>query len=247
MNDWKEILYKSYVSSGPAPVRGETAEHQFRRRRPYLESLIRNHFPENRASRILDIGCGHGALLYFVQQKGYKNAQGVDGSPEQVEFATRIGVSGVQLGDGMGFLRQCGSASAEAISLFNFLEHLTRQEAFDLVAEVRRVLSPGGVCIGHVPNAAGVFGGRTRYGDLTHEQSFTPESIRQMFRALDFEQVQCFEEKPIVHSANSAARRLLWEATTLPFRLLLIAETGTGGYVLSQNMLFTARRPQQEG
>lgn len=147
----------------------------------------------------------------------------------------------------MNFLCQCGSESADVVSLFDVLEHLTRQEAFDLIAEVRRVLCPGGICIGHVPNAEGIFGARVRHGDLTHEQAFTPKSINQMFRALQFEDVRCFEHKPVVHGAKSALRRFVWEVATLPFRILLIAEMGSGGHILSQNLLFTARRPQHEG
>ncbi|MGA7885800.1 MAG: class I SAM-dependent methyltransferase [Acidobacteriaceae bacterium] len=247
MNDWKEVLYKSYVSSGQAPERGNSSAAQFRHRADYLESTIRDHFPADRASRILDIGCGHGVLLYVLQQMGYGNIRGVDGSAEQVEFAKRLGVAGVELGDGMTFLRQCGSESVDVVCLFDVLEHLTRQEAFDLIVEVRRVLSPGGVCIGHAPNAEGIFGARVRHGDLTHEQAFTPKSINQMFRALQFEDIRCFEHKPVVHGIKSMLRRFVWEVTTVPFRIMLIAEMGVGGHILSQNLLFTARRPPHQG
>lgn len=247
MNDWKTTLYGSYVSSGHARVWAASAEEQFRLRRGYLKNLIRKHFPQDRACRILDVGCGHGALLYFLQQAGYTNAQGVDGSPEQVELAKNLGVAGVQLGDAMDFLRHCASSSADVVSLFDVLEHLTRQEAFDLITEVRRVLAPGGLCIGHVPNAEGIFGSRIRHGDLTHEQAFTPKSISQMFRALQFEDVRCFEQAPVMHGVKSVLRRILWEVTTLPFRALLLAETGGVGYILSQNLLFTARSPRQQG
>jgi len=243
MSTWKEKVYGSYVSSGQAGEPGGSADELLHVRGGYLKSVIARHFPRDRASRILDIGCGYGALLYFLQQMGYRNAQGVDGSAEQVALAQRLGIAGVQLGDAMDFLRHCASASADAISVFDVLEHLTRQEAFDLIAEIHRVLVPGGLCIGHVPNAEGIFGSRIRYADLTHEQAFTPKSITQMFRALQFRNVRCFEEKPVVHGGRSAVRRLLWEAATLPFRVLLLAETGAGGQILSQNLLFTAHRP----
>ncbi len=247
MSDWKSTLYQAYVSSGQAGLLGGSASEQFRARSGYLRHLIRRHFPASRTSRILDIGCGHGALLYFLREMGYSNARGVDGSAEQVQLAEQLGVSGVELGDGMAFLRSCESASADAISIFDVLEHLTRQEAFHFVTEIRRVLLPGGLCIGHVPNAEGIFGSRIRYADVTHEQAFTPGSISQMFRALHFDDVRCFEEKPVVHGGKSALRRLLWDAGTLPFRILLIAETGGRGQVLSQNLLFTAHRPEVVG
>jgi cyclopropane fatty-acyl-phospholipid synthase-like methyltransferase len=53
------------------------------------------------------------------------------------------------------------------------IEHLTRQELFDLLDSVYRVLAPGGVCLVHVPNAEGLYGMRIRYGDFTHELAFS--------------------------------------------------------------------------
>jgi SAM-dependent methyltransferase len=242
MSDWKETVYQSYVSSGHVLDSGGSAEDHLRGRRVYLESIIRNHFPPDRESRILDIGCGHGALLYFLRKAGYRNLQGVDGSKEQVELSWRLGISGVELGNAIDFLSSCGGASAEMICLFDVLEHLTRQEVFDLLAEVRRVLPLGGVCIGHVPNAEGIFGARIRYGDLTHEQAFTPSSLSQLFGSLKFGNVQCFEDKPHVHGLKSLVRRTLWEVGSAPVRLLFTAETGASGVILSQNLLFVARR-----
>ena len=244
LSSWKQIVYQSYVSSGHIRSRGATAEEHLRERRAYCETIIRRHFPRDRSSRILDIGCGHGALLYFLGQEGYSNLQGVDGSGEQVELARQLGIAGVELADAQDYLRSRGSESADVVALFDVLEHLTRQEAFDLLTEVRRVLAPGGMCIGHVPNAEGIFGSRIRYGDLTHEQAFTASSIRQMFGALRFGKTECFEDKPVVHGMKSLVRRILWELGSAPARLLSLAETGGSGVILSQNLLFVALRPE---
>jgi SAM-dependent methyltransferase len=242
MRDWKEAVYQSYVSSGHIRESGGSAAEHFEPRRAYLEALIREHFPSDRDSRVLDIGCGHGALLYFLHRASYRNARGVDGSKEQVELAKRLGVPCVELGRALSSLQDCEPASAEVICLFDVLEHLDRQEAFELLTEVRRVLSANGVCIGHAPNAEGIFGARIRYGDLTHEQAFTASSIRQMFGSLQFSAVQCFEDKPIIHGAKSLLRRVIWEVGTTPIRILNMAETGASGAILSQNLLFKARR-----
>jgi len=242
MPDWKETVYQSYVSSGHIRDIGESAASHFRPRRAFFETIIRNHFPSSRDSRVLDIGCGHGTLLYFLHEAGYYKACGVDGSKEQVEFAERLGVQGVELGNGLNFLREQETTGADVICLFDILEHLARQDAFELLTEVRRVLSPDGVCIGHVPNAEGIFGARVRYGDLTHEQAFTASSIKQMFGALEFGTVQCFEDKPVIHGIKSLVRRALWEFGTVPFRLLYVAETASSEVILSQNLLFKVHR-----
>ncbi len=242
LSDWKSFLYNSYVSSGQIRRVGESAQEQLRARQHFFESIISSHFPKDRETRILDIGCGHGALLHFLHKQGYSDIRGVDASAEQVELARRLGIIGVELGDAEDCLRGFQSSSVDVIAFFDILEHLTRQEAFDLLAEARRVLAVGGTCIGHVPNAEGIFGAGIRYGDLTHEQCFTASSIRQMFGALEFGSIKCYEDKPIVHGAKSLVRRVIWEAGTAPFRLLFTAETAKSGAILSQNLLFVASR-----
>jgi SAM-dependent methyltransferase len=247
MQGWKETVYQSYVSSGHIrDTEGPPAQY-FKPRRAYFESIIRKHFPSDPNSRVLDIGCGHGALLYFLYEASYHNVRGVDGSKEQVELAKRLEVPGVELGEALNFLRECESGSAEVICLFDVLEHHDRQQTFELLNEVRRVLSPNGVCIGHVPNAEGIFGARIRYSDLTHEQAFTAASIRQMFGSLQFGGVQCFEDKPLIRGIKSLARRVIWECGTMPFRLLYLAETASSGAILSQNLLFAAKKVGQTG
>jgi len=245
---WKEILYQSYLSSGQVRYPGGSADEFLRARRAHLCSIIRRHFPGNRDSRILDIGCGHGALLYFLRQEGYHKLRGTDASKEQVDLSRHLGIPGVELGNAGDFVRACATESADVVILFDVLEHLTRQEAFDLLADVRRILSPTGLCIGHVPNAGAIFGALVRYGDLTHEQAFTPSSVRQMFGALGFGETKCFEDKPVVHGLTSLGRRIIWELGTAPLRLLYTAETAATSPILTQNLLFVANsRVQRPG
>jgi hypothetical protein len=106
-------------------------------------------------------------------------------------------------------------------------------------------LRPGGRVVIHVPNAEGLHGMRVRYGDLTHEQAFTPASIRQALTLCGFTNVRCFEDRPVMHGLKSALRAAFWRLSTLQARLQLLAETGVGGHILSQNMLVVADMPQQ--
>jgi hypothetical protein len=104
------------------------------------------------------------------------------------------------------------------------------------------VLVPGGVCLAHVPNAEGLHGMRIRYGDFTHESAFTPQSADQIFRTIGFSAVQAYEDKPVMHGIKSICRRVLWDGLTLYPRLVLLAETGSAGAILSQNFLIRATK-----
>jgi hypothetical protein len=122
----------------------------------------------------------------------------------------------------------------------DLVEHFTRDRAFQLIEEAQRVLVPSGKLILHMPNAAGLFGMQVRYGDLTHECAYTPQSARQILKACDFVEVRCFEDAPVVHSASSFIRRVVWEVGTMLPRMLMLAEQPGTSRILSRNLLATA-------
>jgi len=240
---WKTRLYDAYVSSGQAGQQSESInkpEELFRPRAAYLGHLIARYIPQDRESRIVDLGCGHGTFLYFLSRAGYTRIAGIDTSQQQIELAHRLGISQAELGDVAEFLARREDGSLDAVLLMDVIEHLTRQELFDLLDSVYRVLVPGGVCLVHVPNAEGLYGMRIRYGDFTHELAFTAKSANQILRTVGFRTVEAYEDKPVIHGVKSIVRRVLWDCLTLYDRLLLFAETGSRGAILSQNLLIRA-------
>lgn len=234
----RDRVYNQYVSArhlslAPSSLSSDSP------RAPYLTKLIRNHFPANRDATVLDLGCGHGALVYAAQQAGYHNVTGVDRSPEQVVLAAQLGVVGVRLGDVAESLRAASAGSCDAIVTFDVIEHLTRSELLLLVDEVHRVLKPGGRWIIHAPNGESPFFGRILFGDITHEQAFTRISIAQLLLSSRFQRVSCYEDSPVVHGARSMVRWCLWKAFRGVLRLYLAAETGDIGQdaIFSRNFL----------
>lgn len=206
--------------------------------------LVSRHFPADREAAVLDIGCGYGALIYTARQLGYRNVRGVDDSPEQVEAARRLGINGVDKGDLRDALEAQADASLDVVVAFDVIEHFTREELLPLVDQVYRVLKPNGRWILHVPNAESPFGGRMRYGDLTHELAFTRMSLSQLLLSSGFSSVRCFEDVPVVHGAKSALRWVLWKGFRGALRLYIAAETGdaSGEHIFSQNMLAVATK-----
>jgi cyclopropane fatty-acyl-phospholipid synthase-like methyltransferase len=236
MADWKARLYERYVTTGQAAVAAGAAEQMRLALFPQYRRIIRRHLPTDPSLRIADLGCGHGALLFCLKTLGYADVEGVDVSSEQVDLAHRLGVPEVRQGDLADFLR-AGAGSYDALFLMDVLEHMDRQEVMDLLDLAHAALKGGGRLIIHVPNGEGLSGMRIRYGDFTHQLCFTPQSIRQVLTAAGFPRTEVHEERPIVHGIPSLVRRVLWTCLTLRERLLLLAETGVWGHVLSQNML----------
>lgn len=238
---WKQRLIDGYVSSGQAGGPSMDLQELVRRQRPWLDRLIDDYLPEDRDARILDLGCGYGALLHALRCRGYKNLEGVDASAEQVEAAGNLGVEEVIRGEASEHLRGLPDESRQVILAIDLLEHLGRGDAVALAEESRRVLTSEGNFVVHVPNALGPFGPAVRWADLTHEIAFTSESARQMLRIAGFSHVEVDPDPPVVHGPASLFRRIIWTAGTWPLRLLHAAESGRLDAILTRNLFAVAR------
>lgn len=237
MQAWKQRLYASYVSSGQG---GTSAASGFEARRPYIEQVIGRHVPQDRSVRIFDAGCGDGVVLYFLKKAGYANIAGVDVSAEMVALAHGGGLPEVFQGELLPALEALPAHSLDVLFIMDVLEHLDREELFEVCDAARRALKTGARLILHVPNSTGIFGNTIRYGDLTHELSFNASSMRQLLATTGFGAMACYEEKPVVHGPKSLARAILWEVGSFGHRLLNLAETGNWDVVLTRNMLVVA-------
>ncbi|HEY0564695.1 MAG TPA: methyltransferase domain-containing protein [Terriglobales bacterium] len=240
---WKARLYDRYTSSH-VTADAQELRPQLAARMPYLRRMLRIHMPPERDVRVLDLGCGYGALLVALREAGYINTLGVDVSAEQIAAARTLGDFHLLCDDLLDFLRRQPSDSFDVVFALDVLEHFTRPELIDLVDEVARVLTPGGRFLVHVPNGEALDAGVIRYGDLTHELAFTPSSLRQLANACGLTLTDWFEDKPIPHGAFSVARRLLWELLTIQPRLRRTAETGRAyrSHIVSQNLLALMRK-----
>jgi SAM-dependent methyltransferase len=231
--DYRARLLAQYVSTHTS-VSGAVAGLE--RRRPYLDRLVRDHFPRDRKAAIVE----HGAILWAAARAGYTNLTGVDASPEQVAAARELGVQGVRQGELEPALAATPDASIDAVILFDLLHYFTPAEQFRIADEVYRCLKPGGRWILHVPNGEGIFGARMRYWDYLATGAFTRASLGQMLRACKFADVRCFEDTPVIHGAASAARWLAWKLVRNLVRFALAAETGETDAIFSQLLLAVA-------
>lgn len=95
---------------------------------------------------VLDFGCGSGLTVSVLAEAGYA-AEGVDFSQEAIAFGTQKGIGGLAVVSSEKL--PYSDASFDAITCMDVLEHL--QDEQPVLAEMRRVLKPGGVLIVMVP------------------------------------------------------------------------------------------------
>ena len=239
--DYRPRIYGAYVTARQENLAPDSLAGLGPRLFP-LRRFVKRHFPPNVRAAILDLGCGHGALIFVARQMGYHNVRGVDGAAEQVAAARRLGIDGVTQGDVMETLSKQSGESLDCILAFDLIEHFTKNELIGLIDEVHRVLRTGGRWIIHTPNAESPFGNSTIFGDFSHELAFTRISLAQILLSSGFSRVTCHEDQPVPHGVKSSLRWALWKVFRNLMRLCVAAETGNSGRdaIFSQNFLCVA-------
>lgn len=95
-----------------------------------------------RGRRVLDVGCGGGALLAWLARRGAE-PWGLD--PDVAQLAAAAGrAPGARLVRGVGERLPFGAASFDFVIYFNSLHHLPPVAMDNAMAEVFRVLKPTG-------------------------------------------------------------------------------------------------------
>ncbi|MDT7540292.1 MAG: hypothetical protein QOE33_196 [Acidobacteriota bacterium] len=102
--------------------------------------------------RLLDVGSGRGELLLAAREAGWQ-AIGVDPSPAFARYASRY--SGVEVRELPVERCDFASESFDVIILAAVLEHLYNPD--ETIAEIARLLRPGGALFVDVPNERGLY------------------------------------------------------------------------------------------
>lgn len=115
--------------------------HFHRRKWALLEALLGRFGVDARTRRWLDVGCGQGQLLELAGSR-FKQAAGCDPSPVMLSsnpsFEVRQQPSPVEL--------PFSDSSFDFVTAVCVYHHVHGQDRTLLTSEIRRVLTPGGLC-----------------------------------------------------------------------------------------------------
>jgi SAM-dependent methyltransferase len=92
-----------------------------------------------------DLGCGPGQVARYLHERGAA-VMGIDLSPAMVERAARL-VPGVEFRQGDMTALDLPDESLAGIAAFYSLIHIPREDLAATLAELRRVLRPGGLLL----------------------------------------------------------------------------------------------------
>ena len=149
-------------------------------RRRIIESLVERIRTTlaNAKPRILDVGCGTGANLKMLA--AYGSAEGVDISPQAVDFCRERGLDSVKLGAIEHLPYESGSF--ELVTALDVVEHLDDDVAG--LREMRRVLRRDGRVLLFVPAFMFLWGVQDDVSN--HRRRYTLPSLLQAVEAAGF-------------------------------------------------------------
>lgn len=139
-------LGERWYSARDDPVALLRAESRLRN--PWVaQKLACEHGPD---ARVLDVGCGAGFLSNYLASAGF-DVTGLDASQSSIEVAFRHDATGRMqyvLGDALRL--PFAERSFDAVCAMDFLEHV--EHPARVIAEISRVLRPGGTFFFHTFN-----------------------------------------------------------------------------------------------
>lgn len=207
-DEYFEAVFKQSNTFTPR----EYEEHASNFARIYQDIL-----PGDTTCRILDLGCGTGHFLYFLRQRGYANASGIDISPQQVTFCRQhVGLTNVTQADACAYARE-HKAAFDLITMHDILEHVSRSSVIGLLEAVRESLRFEGALVIRTPNMGNPFSLRLRYVDFTHEAGYTEISLYQLLWLAGFRRIE-IRPAPLARtlggmvswSIHALLRKLMW-------------------------------------
>jgi cyclopropane fatty-acyl-phospholipid synthase-like methyltransferase len=223
--DFRNSLYEDYAES----FKNSTGRFDFvaaDKWAPCFKYYLRKWLPVAKDARIIDLGCGEGRVIYLLQQMGYTNVEGVDISKSQLKIAQQVSENVTQA-DILKHLKD-STKKYDLILSFDVIEHLQKSEALEFLELCHTQLNDHGRLILQTPNASSPFFGDVRYGDFTHELSFTPRLLTQLVYRTGFEGAEARETGPIPkgYSIKSHLRAIIWQLIRGIFRFFETIETG---------------------
>ena len=165
---------------------------------PYVEGVVTTDKP------LLDLGCGRGEWLTVLRDKGIA-ARGVDSNRACIDDCKNLELD-VELADLVDYLNSLPDGSLGAVTMFQVLEHLPFNVLLTVMRSILRVLTPGGIFIGEVPNSETLrVGASTFWIDPTHERPLFPGLLRFLALEIGFKKEEGVYSSPLLDEPDVSA------------------------------------------
>ena len=165
-------------------------EHAFQGKVFTIGEIFKKIQKNEKSLKILDLGCGDGALAYFCAKNGYSNYYGVD----ICEYFIKINKNkypdlSFEFINAFDFLSS-NTEKFDIVFMAHVFEHFDMEAGEKLLDLIENNLNEGGILINVMPNAASIFGAcEMRFKDITHKLIYTDVSFSQLLSKTNFKNI----------------------------------------------------------
>jgi 2-polyprenyl-3-methyl-5-hydroxy-6-metoxy-1,4-benzoquinol methylase len=230
-------LYSKYNSTHESVRVGKAAPERSTMR--IYSARFGRYLPANRDAEIIDLGCGSGRLLAWLENLGYRNLTGVDISDEQIKIAAS-NTSATLIKDRISS-DVFTESKYDVICMIDILEHLDKSEILCILESARSALKDNGLLVIQVPNNSSPFGSRMQHGDFTHKTAFNSSSLTQALSIAGFDDIKIEPWVIPVISMRALFRRSFVSAVSKLTSLCYYIESGTAE-IATPNIIAFAKR-----
>ncbi|MDQ6972129.1 MAG: DUF268 domain-containing protein [Mariprofundaceae bacterium] len=236
-----EKEYYAFQTQARGLLSKDALRLRFEKLRRWYRSRLGDFLPTDRNAPCLDIPCGYGNFLYFLESEGYSNVAGYDTDAAQVGLARLLELPASQ-GDAFEILSNSPDTYA-LISSLDFVEHLPKDKALRFLGMCYDSLMPGGCLILRTPSANGLFGSNDIHNDLTHQWGATSSLLNAILQMKGFEKIALLDERPQPSSIIDTLRWLCYFPTKLLANLFTMMLGMSVPDVWSRSMIAVAYKP----
>ena len=140
--NYRDRCYKNYVTTRWTYTHS-LSEEEYKLFAKVAKKRLRDMLPDNKAAKIIDVACGSGHFLYFLQKEGYTNIEGIDISEEQLTVAKEMKVKNIRMADLFTHLPKYPQ-SFDMIIACDIIEHMKKDKIMQFLDLIFQSLKQGG-------------------------------------------------------------------------------------------------------
>lgn len=147
---------------------------------------------------VLEIGCGTGLLLRYLEDRGYARIAGIDMDENLLEVLSDLKSTEIHAGDAASVLAEHFAGQRfDRIVMFDVIEHIEMPDLIPLLKTLRDYLTDDGVLLLRVPNIESPWGLRMFFGTFDHVTPLGPGRLRELAMLTGWHCVSVLPQEPV--------------------------------------------------
>ncbi|MBF0130281.1 MAG: class I SAM-dependent methyltransferase, partial [Alphaproteobacteria bacterium] len=165
------------------------------------------------AMSVLEIGCGAGLFLRYLENRGYRRIVGVDVDDRLKSVLGDLTRTELLFGDIRALAETAlKNETFDRIALFDVVEHIELSTLIPLMRTLRKLLTPEGRLVIRTPNVSSPWGVKMFFDSFDHVTPLTPARMEELAAMTGYTVLGRYEQlptKPGKRLAQGAVHALL--------------------------------------